>query len=186
MSQPASTPVDWANLPRIESPYPPRDVVDRVRTGSKRGRMPGFRDLGAGEGGMVRFAAAIFGIWWDDDLVATVRPNGAGSKLELTRKRRVLIPAVILAVLVLSVWPGVLLMDTLVPSSWGWVGTHVWWWYVPLTALSNAWGWFWAMGKTGAAMQVSVAETIAAIAKEVDGMVGGMAGVVGGGPGQPS
>lgn len=168
MTTPEPTPIDWARLPEITAALPPGEVMERIRTGSKRGRMPGFREDRA-EDGSPRFATAIFGLWWDRELIATVRPEGTGSRIGLARRDKRVIPAVIVAVLILSVWPGVILMDTFVPSSWGWIGTHVWWWYVPLTAISNVWAWVWAVRRTEIAMRASALEAIAAIVKEVDG-----------------
>ncbi|RMH30565.1 MAG: hypothetical protein D6693_00155, partial [Planctomycetota bacterium] len=39
-------------------------------------------------------------------------------------------PALFAAVLAGSLWPGLPLLDAMIPAAWGWWPT--WWWYVPL------------------------------------------------------
>lgn len=39
-------------------------------------------------------------------------------------------PLILAISVIVSIWPGVELMDALIPASWGWIDT--WKWYMPL------------------------------------------------------
>ena len=97
--------------------------------------------------------------------------DGTGSTIRFTKCDKRTMPYSWAAALVLSVWPGVVLTDALIPSSWGWIGTHVYEWYLPLTIISNIWTWIWAVRKTDATTRASAIEAIAAVATEVSGRV---------------
>lgn len=47
-----------------------------------------------------------------------------------TRRR---LPTIFFVIVALTIWPGVLLTDALIPGAWGWWPT--WTWYLPLTIL---------------------------------------------------
>lgn len=83
-----------------------------------------------------------------------------------------LLPGAFLAVLVLTVWPGVWLTHSLLRTYFPGYGSPdalwspTWWWYIPLTALSVPLGMRSAMGKsrrTGAAEAGKLVEKIRAI-----------------------
>lgn len=128
--------------------------------------MPGFEQRDP-----VTFRVELFGSPWDAMLIGVIGAEGEGSKVRLVHKDKRVVPAVWIAALLLSVWPGVLLTDALIPASWGWIGTHVWAWYLPLTIIGNAWTWIWAVRKADATTRASAAESIAAIAAEMSGRV---------------
>jgi hypothetical protein len=158
--------VDWQRLPAVKSPLTPTEALDRLGTASKRGRLPGFERLPA-----ELFSLDLFGVPWDRILVGTVTADTTGSTIRFTKRDKRTMPYSWAAALVLSVWPGVVLTDALIPSSWGWIGTHVYEWYLPLTIISNIWTWIWAVRKTDATTKASAVEAIAAVATEVSGSV---------------
>lgn len=159
---------DWQNLPVITTSLSPIEAMERLRVASKRGRLPGFEQREAGS-----FGVELFGTPWDRLLIGVITAEGSGegggSSVRFMRKDKRLVPGIWLAGLVLSVWPGVVLTDALIPASWGWIGTHVWEWYLPLTIIGNVWTWIWAVRKADATTRASAAESIAAIAAEVAG-----------------
>ena len=159
-------PLDWLRLPSVRSPLAPGEAIDRLATASKRGRMPGFIRLAPDS-----FAVDLFGVPWDRALVGTVAAEGTGSVIRFTRRDKRTMPYSWAAALILSVWPGVVLTDALIPASWGWIGTHVYEWYLPLTIVCNIWTWVWAIRKVDATTKASAAESIAAVATEVTGRV---------------
>lgn len=163
----ASGTLDWNRLPVVVSPLGPAEAMEKLRLASKRGRMPGFEQRDGGS-----FTVELFGTPWDRLLQGVIAAEGSGSKVSFVRKDKRLLPGVWLAALVLSVWPGVLLTDALIPASWGWIGTHVWAWYLPLTIIGNVWTWIWAVRKADATTRASAAESIPAIAAEISGRVG--------------
>ncbi len=95
---------------------------------SLKGKLPGYEQLGAS-----RFKVALFGNPFDGDLIATIEPTEAGSTITFTTKLHAKGPIVLIVSIVLSIWPGVMLTDSLIPGSWGWWPT--WMWYLPLTIL---------------------------------------------------
>jgi hypothetical protein len=157
----AAAVASWDTLAAVRSDLPPAQVLERLRTASRRGRLPGFREEPGG------FGVDLFGVPWDRELVGTVTPDGAGSVVSWRWKSRRWVREAWAAVLVLSVWPGVVLADQFIPSSWGWLGTHVWHWYVPLTAGSNLWAWVWAVRKTDRTTLASAQEAVASVAREL-------------------
>lgn len=161
-------PVEWSRLPTVLTPLGTTNAMDRLRTASKRGRMPGFQPLGPDT-----FAVDLFGHPWDRTLVGTIRPEGPGSRVTFAPRSRRVTQFVWAVILIATVWPGVILTDTLIPSSWGWIGQNVWTWYLPLTILANLWTWIWAVKNTEKTTRVSAAETIPAVATEVGGRVDG-------------
>lgn len=149
----------WPSPSVLASGLAPEAVVERLRTASKRGRLPGFHEAPGG------FRLEVFGIPWERELVGRVGAVGGGSEVRLTRRDKPVMPVLWAAILVLSVWPGVLLVDTFIPSSWGWLGTHVWQWYIPFTVVTNAWTWWWAVKKTNQTTAASAAEAVDRLAK---------------------
>ena len=107
---------EWQRPPVVKSPLTPPDVLDRLVTASKRGRMPGFVRVGTDS-----FAVDLFGVPWDRALVGMVTPDSTGSAVRFTRRDKRTMPYIWSAALVLTVWPGVVLTDALIPASWGWI-----------------------------------------------------------------
>ena len=163
---PTDTTLDWLRLTSVRSPLAPAEAIDRLATASKRGRMPGFIRQAPDS-----FAVDLFGVPWDRALVGTVAADGAGSVIRFARRDKRTMPYSWAAALILSVWPGVVLTDALIPASWGWIGTHVYEWYLPLTIVCNIWTWIWAIRKVDATTRASATESIAAVATEVTGRV---------------
>lgn len=166
---PASQPAKGAQaapsapLPSIRCGLSEQEVLERLGTASRRGRLAGFAARPAG----ATFAVAAHGSPFDSVLLAAV-DAAAGRitfRLEMLKK----VPVIFAVLLVATVWPGVLLMDSLIPGEWGWIPT--WWWYVPLTVLPIPWAWRGAMKKSRASSHASALEMIKRIASELGGTV---------------
>ena len=155
----------WAGLPTLRCKLGAGAVLERLRTASKRGRLPGFREVPGG------FAVELFGVPWDRELQGRVVESSVGgvdgAEVRWRRRDKRGMQALWAVVLVLSVWPGVVLADKFIPSDWGWIGTHVWHWYMPLTVVSNAWAWWWAVRKTEQTTLASAVEAVAIVGKEL-------------------
>jgi len=117
-------------LEPLRTPLAPREVVGRLDSLARRGELPGFRTLASGPGGRLRFAVSLFGEPFDRLLVGEVEAVEQGSvvRLRATLQRRS--PAVLVGATALSLWPGVPMLDKMIPPSWGWWPT--WWWAAPL------------------------------------------------------
>jgi hypothetical protein len=121
----------------IETRLTPSVVSERLLGLSKRGKLPGFEP--AGEGG----SSTAFGTPFDHRLRIDVEGSDAGSVVRLSVEPRWRMPVVFGVVLVLTVWPGEPLTDSLLRTyftlyeRWtqellgGWFGT--WLWYYPMT-----------------------------------------------------
>jgi hypothetical protein len=144
------------------------EILERLRTASKRGRLPGFRE-GTGQD---CFVVAAHGHPFDADLIAacTDAPGNA-TRLEFRTRLRRKLPWVFAVILAATVWPGVHFMDGLIPARWGWIPT--WWWYMPVTALPLPWVWAGLMKKSRASIRAAAEEAVRGIAAELGGRVEG-------------
>jgi hypothetical protein len=157
-----------AGLPAVVTPLSRGEILKRLETASRRGRLPGFR---AGEGEEC-FIVAAHGHPFDADLIARCGQveggaEGGGTRLTFETRMHRRLPAVFVVILVATVWPGVHFMDGLIPAAWGWIPT--WWWYVPVTALPLPWVWAGLMKKSRASIGAAAEEAVKGIAGEVAG-----------------
>lgn len=141
---------------------PVEAIRERLATASKRGRLAGYQAPVEG----ADLAVAAHGAPFD----ATLRARLSEGALRFELRPLWRMPGIFIAALVLGVWPGVLVMDSLIPGEWGWIPT--WWWYVPLTALPAPFAWRTAWRKSKSSWDVSAREMIAKIAGELGGRVG--------------
>lgn len=131
------------------SPLAPEAAVEALRAASRRGKLAGFRTLDAssdsppdsgGGAGVRRCACDVFGSPYDRDLFIAIAPgDGGGSTVRLDTRLRRKFPAIVIVVMVLAVWPGVWLTDSLLVTYFGWYPRSEWvtWaWYVPLMLLA--------------------------------------------------
>jgi len=95
---------------------------------SLKGKLPGYEPIDAES-----FKVALFGEPFDRDLIASIESADAGSIITFTTKLHAKAPMTLLISVLLSIWPGVMLTDALIPSSWGWWPT--WTWYLPMAIL---------------------------------------------------
>lgn len=153
-------------LPAISSPIAPAAILARLSTASKRGRLAGF----IAEPGGNAFRAALFSEPFDHELRAAIEPApGGGSIIRASARMLPKMPLIFAVVLIITVYPGVLLTDTMIPGEWGWIDT--WIWYVPLTALPIPWIWAKLMKKSRTGAGLSAYELLHKLATEVEGRV---------------
>jgi hypothetical protein len=167
MASRPGAPADCSDgLPAVVTSLGRPEILERLRTASKRGRLAGFRE-GSGEG---CFVAAAHGHPFDADLIGACSPGpGGGTRLEFRTRMHRRMPWVFVVILIATVWPGVHFMDGLIPASWGWIPT--WWWYMPVTALPLPWVWKGLMRKSRATIRAAAEEAIGKIAGETGGRV---------------
>lgn len=115
-------------------------VLETARLMSRNGKLPGFRETGAtGE----LFRCAAFGKPFDSELVVRAEEGeGTGCVLSGEVRLKPALPWVFAVVTALSIWPGVLLMDSLMNAWFRWYPVETWVtyaWYVPLTVLPLPW-----------------------------------------------
>ncbi len=159
-----------AALPSLESPYPPEMIVDRLETLAKRGKLAGFHK------GMppALFEAAAFGQPFDYRLVAHATSAGGGTRLSFALKLPPKVSIVYAIVVVLSIWPGVWLTDSMLRTYFSWYTLSMWGtcaWYLPITVLPLPWMYKKHFVGSRAAATADAAELIQKIAPEIDARV---------------
>ncbi len=160
-------------FPTIRSPLTPAEIVKRLETASRRGRMPGYQ-TGGPEGAL--FHTAAFGAYFDGSLLATAASEGTTTILKFAAPMKRFMPIVWGLVLIATVWPGVVLTDSFLANfqfARNWWPT--WWWYMPLTVPFVPWTMWTSLKKSRDAIDASARETIPKIAAEIDGTVEGAA-----------
>jgi hypothetical protein len=152
-------------LPSLRTDLSPEEVVTALDRASRRGRLPGFEALeGAG-----RFSAIAFGEPFDRALIGEARREGDRTRVSFRLRALLRMPLVALAIIAVTIWPGVWLMDSLLVTYFSWYPRAGWVtpsWYLPLTVLPLAW---WAprtWRRSARAAEASARETIERIRVE--------------------
>ncbi len=132
-------PLTWADaLPSLALPAgtSAEAAIDVLERRSRRGRLPGFQRTGTSA---CTFAA--HGSIYDRTvLVSPAPPREDGShRLAFAARLDRKFPVIVIAALVLALFPGVVLTHSLLDVYFGWYSIGFWWtfaWYVPLTLLA--------------------------------------------------
>lgn len=155
-------------------------VVAACEALARRGKLPGF--VRGGAGGAL-FCVTAQGTPWDRvvRVTASAGSGGAGpTTLRFAPAWKWTGPWLFALVLVLCVWPGLPITDSLLVTysrtyeTWvtsGWFRT--WMWYVPLTVLSGPWALVGAMRKSRSTSSGHAFEQRARIAEAVGGRAEG-------------
>jgi hypothetical protein len=160
---PLTAPIPGGDLPLVRTDLAPAEVLARLETLSRRGRLPGFQ-----RGGRGLFSVEAHGHPFDAELIAEAVPaNPRGGELRFRLRMRRRMPAVFAVVLLATIWPGVYFMDELMPGEWGWISRTVYWWYLPITALPIPWIWRGLMRKSRSSNRSEAEEAIRKIAAAV-------------------
>lgn len=153
-------------LPGLAVPLAVDEILDRLGTASRRGRLPGF--VPAPPGGAL-FRVAAFGNPVDGNLDARPRPVDGGTHLDFTLGIPRRLSVVLAAALAVTVWPGVYFMDQMMiqflPGVRGWLPT--WWWYLPVSILPIPWIWRSIMARARSTALQSAREMMDTLAGEL-------------------
>lgn len=161
-------------LPQVRTPLAPTEALARLATAAKRGRLPDYRAIDGST-----FEAEAFATPFTHALVGRLAEEGDGAtRMTFSLRRPWAMPALFAVVLVITVWPGAVLTDSLLATYWAAYGeraTRMPWltyaWYLPLTALPLPWAWRACVRRSAAMAHESARETIVKIARETDGAV---------------
>lgn len=129
----------------VDVPMDRVSVVRRMRALSQGGKLPGFEETADG------FVALAYGWVFDYDLRYRVNEGPDGSTLTPTLELKRKMPAIVIAVLVASIWPGVWITDSMLATYFDWYPREFWKtcaWYLPMTILPMPWVWKTAMGRS--------------------------------------
>jgi hypothetical protein len=173
---PAGARAERAPLPAVVTGMDAPDILERLATASRRGRLPGFE---AGDRGGL-FSVAAHGHPFDAVLVGHHQAGDGAGRLEFTLRLLPKMPAIFAAVLLVTVWPGVYFMDELLaqlaPGIWSYSTGHwglwaTWYWYVPMTVIPLPWVWASLMRRSRESTRAAAEEAIGKIAIETGGRV---------------
>lgn len=139
-------------LPTIECHHAAQVAQEKVRELALRGKMPGFV-LGKGED---LFEAQAFGHHLDYRMLASHEPGKLRFELRMARR----VPAVLLVVLAVTIWPGVWLTDSMLKTYFDWYTIPTWIWYIPLTVIPVPFMWRRMVRQSRAAAEESARELI--------------------------
>ena len=148
-------------------------IVETLLALAKRGKLAGYQPRP--EQGVL-FLCDAQGTPWDRDLLGVVTASPDGKRqLAFTLRSRRRIPIIFAVVLAFTVWPGVILTDSLLAT---WFGFYSTWslqmpwltyaWYLPLTALPIPWMWRSWMRKTDLSTRMHAHEQVTKIATALD------------------
>ncbi|MCW5764505.1 MAG: hypothetical protein KIT68_00850 [Phycisphaeraceae bacterium] len=162
-------------LPELVAPYGLAEVEARLDAAARRGRLAGFETIGRSQPdpvGQDVFEASAFGAPFDGVLIATceqVLPDG-GTVLSFRAHMKPLMPWVVAVVLVLTVWPGVVVTESMLASmfpTWDWLWGTTWYWYLALTAPFVPWVLWRSVSRSRAVIHDSAHKAVASVAKEL-------------------
>lgn len=165
-----------AHTHTVKSPLAPAEVAKRLAQAGRRGRLPGFDAADA-----KAFRIDCDAVPFEYALLGTIEAGPgsesgtAGSVITTRTERRKLMPAIFAATLILTVWPGVWLTDSLIGVYWSaygnWSEQMPWLtyaWYLPISVLPLPWVWRSLTRKSKAMAAESATKIIATIRKVVE------------------
>lgn len=154
----------------LTTPLGSEQVLSNVRKLSKRGKLPGFETECPG-----LFRVAAFGTPFDYTLTCHAHADEEGTSLRFVLERLNRVPIIFAAILIFTVWPGVILTDSLLAT---WFGFYSRWsqempwltyaWYLPTTVLPIPWLWKGWSKKSLAGAEEHAREQIAKIRPVLD------------------
>lgn len=164
-------------LPVLAAPLTPGEVMERLEVAARRGRLAGFApERDPGPGVEAAFRADAFGSPFDGWIFGRVSKNGQCCQIQLSTRLKPRGPLIWWSVLVLMVWPGLPITESMLASllpQWPWLWKTTAYWYLPLTVPFVPWmGWS-AVKKSRLAVAESAREVAGKIAAEVGGRVEG-------------
>lgn len=134
-AEPATGPIPAP--PSVRSPVSPAETMQRLDRASKRGKLAGFEQRG--EHG---FRATVYGEPFDREIIGAIQPSDGGSLIDLRLRLLKKMPVMAIALIVVSIWPGVWLTDSMIQTYFAGYPNSFWVtaaWYLPLTVIPLPW-----------------------------------------------
>jgi len=116
----------------------PSEILARLDHAARRGRLAGYRPLPDGSG----FRALLYGEPFDHDLEARFESVDGETIIRFETRMRRKLPVIFAITIVLAVWPGLPLTDSLLATYFPAYPNQMWVtaaWYLPLTILPLPW-----------------------------------------------
>ncbi len=161
-------------LPGVRSGLLAAEILSRLNTVSRRGKLAGYVARGA-----AKIEVAAFGEPFDHDLRGVIEASSGvggegavgGSEIRFSLHMRPKLPVIYVLLIAVSVWPGVWLTHSMLVTYFSWYTIQTWWWYIPLTVGPLFWMVPRMITKSRVAVRVSALEQIKKIGAAVDGVV---------------
>ncbi|MBS0198305.1 MAG: hypothetical protein JSR77_16250 [Planctomycetes bacterium] len=147
----------------INTPLGDDEILRRLEAAARRGKLAGFNDRDSS----CLFSVAAFGDQFDYRLCAHSQAAPGSRRLDFQLRMLLKMPLIMAVVLIITVWPGVWLTDSMLTTYFSWYTIPTWIWYIPLTVLPIPWMWKRMHGRSKAAATEHAKEQIAKIAAEL-------------------
>lgn len=134
--KPSDTGATLATLPVLQSSLTPEGVIAALDAAARKGKLPGLT-CEMGGAGKRAFRVADFGKPFESQLIGVIEEvtgtPGVASRTTCRLRMKMVMPVIFVLMLVASVWPGILLTDSMLRMYFSWYTIPTWWWYLPLT-----------------------------------------------------
>ncbi len=158
-------------LPTLTTTLTPDQVIQRLQALAKRGKLPDFKIVDEGSSATTRrFQMLAFGSPYDRDLFGDVRQQSTTTAISFTSRLKRKFPIIVIVTMIVSLWPGVWLTDSMLSTYFSWYPRQFWItcaWYLPLTlaAIPMLWKQY---TKSERLTHAETIETIQKIAAAID------------------
>ncbi len=147
----------------INTPLGDDEILRRLEVAARRGKLAGFNSRDSS----CLFSVAAFGDQFDYRLCASSQPVPGSRRLNFQLRMLLKMPLIMAVVLIITIWPGVWLTDSMLTTYFAWYTIPTWIWYIPLTVLPIPWMWKRMHGRSKVAATEHAKEQIAKIAAEL-------------------
>ncbi|MCB9838360.1 MAG: hypothetical protein H6813_03395 [Phycisphaeraceae bacterium] len=121
----------------IGSASPPDEALGLLDRAAKQGKLPGFERRGDHA-----FRALVYGEPFDRELLGEITPSDGGCTIALRLRLMKKFPVIAVALVSVSIWPGVWLTDSMIQTYFPGYPNAFWVtaaWYLPLTVIPLPW-----------------------------------------------
>ncbi|MBI1190926.1 MAG: hypothetical protein GC200_09635 [Tepidisphaera sp.] len=138
---------------------PREEVVARLDGLARRGKLPECT-LDRGE---VLFSVHAYGAPFDSVLEGVTRSGGQPLRIDLRLRMLPKLPVIFALIILLTIWPGVWLTDSMLRTYFSWYDFQTWMWYLPVTIIPLPWTLRGMVRRSRLAAQICAAELLADI-----------------------
>ncbi len=138
-----------------------KNIIETLDRAARKGNLPGLRiDRVAGTFSLTDYGKPFESIMQGRVIDEIQSESDGGSKkvrsmIRIKSRIKPTMPVIFVAILIFSVWPGVLLTDSMLKLYFSWYTIPTWWWYIPLTVpfCPIAWRKAWRQSQSSAAAE---------------------------------
>lgn len=147
----------------LRTSFSPSEIREKLDAAARKGRMPGL-NLDSKRG---LLEIRDFGQPFESVLVAKLEERDTDQSIRFSTHIRPVFPTVFAIMLLISIWPGIYLVDSMLVHYFSWYSIPTWWWYLPLTVPTSPWMFWSALKKSRASAAEDARTLIAKVAAEL-------------------